>query len=432
MIIFLLFFQLIFCLLILYKEIYINKLSNLATSIFFSIYSILFILIPIVLHCFYGGARSIVADRDNLIINFDVYLIYNILGIVLLSTSLFIVYNRNNLEPNYNGIDSYSNLTNKIGLLIVFGLFVFIYSTGLTLNELFSISRFGWMESSGYNVFFSVLSTYIIALTPIYVYLFIMSKKNKWMIIVFVFCLISLIIYSVITKDRKSFFYMFSGLIAARYHKNQCSFNLKRKYIFFGFLLLMIFVFSQFIRDFLPRYILNENIDFWEELYSSSSRLIEYSDISYFYRASIEAIYQNYENNYFIFMGIIRRTFFFYLPSSLSGGLKIEDMSAIFSDLVGGEDNTRRGSMPPGFFGIFVLSFGWFVSILIMPIIAYVIHKIDMLFMKKISILQIVLITLYFTCVAFVFRGDESTSFYFIVSNFFFLFLIKLVNFNRD
>tara|TARA_R110002124_G_scaffold81872_12_gene215422 strand:- start:590 stop:1888 length:1299 start_codon:yes stop_codon:yes gene_type:complete len=432
MIIFLLFLQLVFCLLILYKEVYFNKLRNLATSIFFSIYSILFIIIPIILHCFYGGAKSIVADKDNLIINFDVYLIYNILGIVLLSTSLFIVYNRNNVEPSYKGIDSYSNLTNKIGLLIVFGLFVFIYSTGLTLSELFSISRFGWMESSGYNVFFSVLSTYIIALTPIYTYLFIMSEKNKWMIIVFVFCLFSLIIYSIITKDRKSFFYIFSGLVAAKYHKNQCCFNLKRKYILFGFLLLMIFVFSQFIRDFLPRYLLNENIDFWEELYVSSSRLIEYSDISYFYRASIEAIYQNYENNFYIFLGIIRRTLFFYLPSSLSGGLKIEDMSAIFSDLVGGEDLTRRGSMPPGFFGIFVLSFGWFVSILVMPIIAYSIHKIDMLFIKKISILQIVLITLYFTCVVFVFRGDESTSFYFIVSNLFFLFLIKQLNFKRN
>jgi hypothetical protein len=412
--------------------VYFNKLRNLATSIFFSIYSILFIIVPIILHCFYGGAKSIVADKDNLITNFDVYLIYNILGIVLLSTSLFIVYNRNNIEPNYRGIDSFSYLTNKIGLLIVFGLFVFIYSTGLSLNELFSISRFGWMESSGYNVFFSVLSTYIIALTPIYIYLFIMSKKNKVMIILFILCLISLIVYSIITKDRKSFFYIFSGLVAAKYHQNECYFNLKRKYILFGFLLLMIFVFSQFIRDFLPRYILNENIDFWEELYVSSSRLIEYSDISYFYRASIEAIYQNYENNYFIFMGIIRRTLFFYLPSSLSGGLKIEDMSAIFSDLVGGEDNTRRGSMPPGFFGIFVLSFGWFVSILIMPIIAYAIHKMDMLFIKKISVLQIVFITLYFTCVVFVFRGDESTSFYFIVSNIFFLFLIKLLNFNRN
>ena len=119
------------------------------------------------------------------------------------------------------------------------------------------------------------------------------------------------------------------------------------------------------------------------------------------------------------------------MPSSLSGGIKIEDMSAIFSDLVGGEDMTRRGSMPPGFFGIFVLSFGWFFSILVMPIIAFGIHKIDMLFIKRISSLQIVFITLFFTSVVFVFRGDESTSFYFIVSNLLFLFLIKKSNFNQ-
>lgn len=431
MIVFLLFVQLLFSLLILYKELFVNKLRNLATSIFFSIYSILFILIPIVLHCFYGGAKSIVAGKDNLIVDFDVYLIYNVLGLVLLGTSLFIVYNRTNVTANYTGILQYTYLTNKIGLLIIFGLVVFIYSTGLSLSELFSISRFGWMESSGYNVFFSVLSTYIIALTPIYIYLFIMSEKSKWMILVFILCILALITYSVITKDRKSFFYIFSGFVAAKYHKNGCCFYLKTKYIVIGFFLLMVFVFSQFIRDFVPRYVLNENIDFWEELYISSSKLIEYSDISYFYRASIEAIYQNYVNNFYIFLGIIRRTLFFYLPSSLSGGIKIEDMSAIFSDLVGGEDMTRRGSMPPGFFGIFVLSFGWFFSILVMPIIAFGIHKIDMLFIKRISSLQIVFITLFFTSVVFVFRGDESTSFYFIVSNLLFLFLIKKSNFNQ-
>ena len=141
MIVFLLFVQLLFSLLILYKELFVNKLRNLATSIFFSIYSILFILIPIVLHCFYGGAKSIVAGKDNLIVDFDVYLIYNVLGLVLLGTSLFIVYNRTNVTANYTGILQYTYLTNKIGLLIIFGLVVFIYSTGLSLSFFRSYRR---------------------------------------------------------------------------------------------------------------------------------------------------------------------------------------------------------------------------------------------------------------------------------------------------
>lgn len=417
------------CSLILFKELYLNKCKNLATSIFFSIYFLLFIVVPILIHCIYGGARSIIAGKDNLILNFDVYLIYNILGIVLLSASLFIIYHRNTTRPSFNGIQGYDRITNKIGLLIVFGLIAFIYSTGLSLYELFSISRFAWMESNDYNVFFSVLSTYLIALTPIYIYLYTISEKDNVMVIIFILCLISLLTYSIITKDRKSVFYMFSGFAAAKYHYNNCSYTIKRKFLTFGIVLFIIFVFSQFIRDFLPRYFLNENIDFWEELSYSSSKLIEYSDLSYFYRASIEAIYQNYVNRYFIFMGIIRRTFFFFIPANLSGGLKIEDMSAIFSDLVGGESSTRRGSMPPGFFGIFVLSFGWFISVLIMPLISYLIHKADMLFVKKISCLQLVLITLYFTSTVFVFRGDESTSFYFIVSNLIIFFFVKYLSF---
>lgn len=425
MIIFLLFLQLVFTLLILYKEIFINKLRYLASSIFFSIYSILFVLVPIILHFFYGGGRSIVAGKEDLILNFDVYVIYNLLGLLLLSTSLFIVYNRKTVKPQYNGVSFYPTLTNKIGIMIILGLFIFIYSTGLSLTELFSISRFGWMETSGYNVVLSVLSTYIIALTPIYIYLFVFSDKNKFTKLIFVLCLVSLIVYAIITKDRKSFFYLFSGFLAAKYHKNYCSFNIKGKYMVIGLILFLVFVFSQFIRDFAPRYFLNEDVDFWTEFNLSSSRLIEYSDLSYFYRASLEAIYQNYVNDFYIPLGIVRRTLFFYLPSNLSGGLKIEDMSAVFSDLVGGGTSSRRGSMPPGFFGIFVLSFGWFFSILLMPLIAYFIHKIDILFTKRITNVQIVAITLYFTCVVFVFRGDESTSFYFFISNLFFLFILK-------
>ncbi|MFC0428838.1 O-antigen polymerase [Chryseobacterium scophthalmum] len=424
MIIFLLFLQFLLTSLILYKEIFVNKLRYLASGIFFSIYLLLFVLVPIILHCFYGGARSIIAGKDNLILNFEVYIIYNLLGLVLLSTSVFIIYKRRLLKPKFNGVSFYPTLANKTGIIIVLGLFIFIYSTGLSLSELFSISRFGWIETGDYNVILSVLSTYLIALTPVYIYLFFFSKKSKLTKVIFLMCLVSLIVYSIITKDRKSFFYIFSGFLAAKYHKNYCSFSVNKKHLIIGFALFLVFVFSQFIRDFAPRYFLNEDIDFVEEFYLSSSRIIEYSDLSYFYRASVEAIYQNYENDFYIPLGIIRRTLFFYLPANLSGGLKIEDMSAVFSDVVGGGTSSRRGSMPPGFFGIFVLSFGWLFSIFLMPLISYFIHKIDILFIKKITILQIVAITLYFTGVVFVFRGDESTSFYFFISNLVFLKII--------
>lgn len=427
MIIFLLILQLLLTVFILYKEVVVNKFRYLASSIFFIIYLLLFVLVPILMQLFYGGARSIIAGKDNLILNFDVYIIYNLLGLSLLTTSLFIVYSRKVLKPKYSGVSFYPRLTNKVGLIIILGLFVFVYSTGLSLSELFSISRFGWMETSNYNIGLSVLSTYLIALTPVYVYLYFYSDKTKFSKLIFILCLISILVFSIITKDRKVFFYLFSGFLAAKYHKNSCEFLIKKKYILLGFLLFIIFISSQFIRDFLPRYFLNEEVDFWGEFYLSSSRIIEYSDLSYFYRASVEAIYQNYENNFYIEMGIIRRTLFFYLPSSWSGGLKVEDMSAVFSDLVGGGSENRRGSMPPGFFGIFVLSFGWFISLFLMPLIAYFIHKIDLLFIKKITSIQIVMITLYFAGIIYIFRGDESTSFYFFVSNLLFLKILKSI-----
>ena len=427
MIIFLLFLQLLLTLQILYKELVLNKFRYLASSIFFTVYLLLFVLVPLLMQLFYGGARSIIAGKDNLILNVDVYIIYNLLGLSLLTTSLLIVYSRKVTQPKYNGVRFYPTLTNKVGGIIIFGLFIFIYSTGLSLAELFSISRFGWMETNDYSVGLSVLSTYLLALTPVYVYLYFYSDKTKLSKLIFIFCIISILIFSIITKDRKVFFYLFSGFLAAKYHKNNCNFIIRKKYVMLGILSFIIFIFSQFIRDFLPRYFLNEDVDFWGEFYHSSSRIIEYSDLSYFYRASLEAIYQNYENDFYIELGIVRRTLFFYLPSSWSGGLKVEDMSAVFSDLVGGESENRRGSMPPGFFGIFVLSFGWFVSLFLMPLISYFIHKIDILFIKKITDIQIVMITLYFTVIVYLFRGDESTSFYFFISNLIFIKILKRI-----
>ena len=67
--------------------------------------------------------------------------------------------------------------------------------------------------------------------------------------------------------------------------------------------------------------------------------------------------------------GIIRRQLFsFFVDYSL--GLKIKDISAIFDALNAG-DEIRSGNMPPGFIGLFVLSFKWWLGQFIYVIVPF-------------------------------------------------------------
>lgn len=432
----LLILQLILCLAILYKEIIVNEFKYFGSSIFFIFYLFLFIVVPILININFGYARSISCINPFLIKNEVIYLIYNLLSLTLLCTSFCLIFRRKgittyhdlNCENNLKYVNkSLLKLTNKLGFLIVLGSALFVYSLGIEYSDLFSISRFAWVESNDFNLFYFVTSSYLFALSSIYSYLFFTKTKNKFDYIVFMFVLIALIVYILITKDRKSVFYFISGYFASVFHKRNCSFRVKYYHIVLFFIFLVFIIFSQFLRDYLPRLVVNPDLNFFDEFSQSASNIIEYSDLSYFYRSSIESIYQNYENNYFIFLGLVRRVLLFFLPSSWSFGFKIEDISAIFSDLLKCESTLRRGSMPPGFFGLFVLSFGWHVSILLMPLISLFLYKTDYLFLKKMNIYSLNLISFFLIGVLFLFRGDESTTFYFFISNFLFLYFLNFI-----
>jgi hypothetical protein len=306
-------------------------------------------------------------------------------------------------------------MVNAIGLMVIFGVGLFIYASGANIGDLLTSSRFSWFGNDSFSLTLSAISAYMIALTPAYIYLVLTrGNHNKWF---FVVVILATVLYGVLTKDRKWIFYLLSGWLAARYQKSGNRITLDWRSATSLSALFVFLMLSQFIRDALPRYLLNENYDFESEFIDWLSYVVQYSDFSYFYRATIEAIHQNIENNFYITLGLVRRVVFFFLPAGFSGGLKTEDMSAIFSDLVGGEDALRRGSMPPGLFGLFVLSFGWIGAVGFMPLLALLVGKLDSTFRARDSLVRVALVTIYVTSVVFAFRGDESTAFYFAVAN---------------
>lgn len=424
MIIILLALQALICAIIIHREIITLQSQNLASSLFFAVYAIVYVLEPLTLHIFFGGARSIVAGADNIFSDDLVYIIYNLIGITLLASSAFIgAYRQNaNSLPANNADFGSKRLANYLALLICAGTALFVFATGENALDLLQSSRFSWFENDNFSVNLNALSAYLIALTPIYIYIVIVrSDYNRALLVA---ALVAILIYGIITKDRKWIFFIASGWLAAKYHKSDYRIEIGRTNLALLVALFVLLLLSQFLRDALPRYFLDDDYDPIAELPGWLAHLFEYSDLSYFYRATIEAIHQNLNNGFTISFGILRRVLFFFIPTGYSGGLKVEDISATFSDLVGGEDDLRRGSMPPGLFGVFIVSFGWFVTALMMPILAIALAKLDTLFRSKAGMAQLAIMTIYLTSVVFAFRGDESTAFYFPMINFLILWLL--------
>lgn len=428
MVICLLLVQLLLCFIILHKEILQLKFSNLASSIFFLVYTIVYVVEPLVLHIFFDGARSIVAGMT---FHFDddyLYYIFNCYGIALLLTYMWL--NQVRLIANSNIPQSVSsniqknNYSNYFAVLLIIGFWLFVYSTGMNFFDLFAASRFAWFDESSFSLLWLTVSSYFLALSGIYsYYVKINEKNNRWLLLL---CLTSIVIQGLMTKDRKWIIFLVSGWLAGYYEVSGRKLIVKKRDALLLALLFFVLVISQFIRDVMFRYLIGEEIDVLDEITRWSSFLIEFGDISYFYRASIEALYQNIHNDFIVPFALMRRIFFFFLPAGYSGGLKVEDISAIFSDVVDGGSLIRRGNMPPGLFGLSIISFGWFASLFVIPLLAVLLKKLDSMFRAGQGNFRNVVLSLYMFAVVLGFRGDDSSAFYYMISTLLFIGMVSL------
>ena len=155
---------------ILYREVVVKKCWNFASSIFYAFYAVVYIFEPLVLHIFFDGARSIVNGVDRSILDETVYFVFNTIGIALLATGLMIsVFRAEIALVSYDLSFNVPRVTDATGVLIILGLFLFVHATGSSFSELLFASRFGWFETDVFILEYSVASSYLIALTPIYI-----------------------------------------------------------------------------------------------------------------------------------------------------------------------------------------------------------------------------------------------------------------------
>lgn len=414
----LLFAQLALCLAILRKELWVNKCRRIATTAFFGFYLVVFVIEPLVIHLFYGGPRSIVRGSGIIFADDYVFFVYNMMGMALLLSGWMLSMTASRAiavpSPKDAIAQTLIDLKNPLGALVPIGFWMFFQSTGLSMAELLVASRFAWFESASYNPLLAVASAYLISLTPLYFLLFLQSRnRNATDYLIMFLAIAALIMYGVVTKDRKWIFYLLSGWLASAYLKGGRSVRIGAKAAIFLSIVAVIILLSQILRDILPTLLTQQADGAGDSFSNSMSRLFVESDLAYFYSASIEAIHQNLNNGFSIPLGLIRRLFLFFVPTSISFGVKVEDISAMFSDIVSGGDDIRRGNMPPGFFGLFILSFGFIPSVLLMPAVALAVRWLDTVLLRPVTLVTMNLLSFLLVGIVFLFRGDESTVIYF-------------------
>ncbi len=410
---------------LLHEEMFKKKFLNYATTIFLLCFVPLFCVYPVIARLVVGGAYSIRPGDDQVIDDPSVYLIYQFfcLGVLIMT---FATRSKASLDrpwPNWR-VKYEANPMELAALvgLVGLGVYLYVYSTGFSVRELILASRFEWFNNLNYSPVAYVVSSYLIALSPVAMLLAAQNRKYRWVIIALV---LILILNGLLSKDRKWLVYIISASFAYIYVRNGFSITLNRRAIIAASLAVAALAFWQVGRGVVFDYLVTGTGDLIYDSQQMAIRLLTKGDLPYYYNASITAIHMNITYDFLIPFGIVRRQVLFFLPASFSFGLKIEDISALFSDAIGAEDSLRRGNMPPGLFGLFVISFGWIGGIFTCSLIPLALRAIDRFIHRNRGLGSIVVTAHLLSSVTLLLRGDDSSATYFIISSLAILYIIR-------
>ena len=414
---------------LLYMEAVRNRFTNYATSIFLTCFVPLFCVYPVIARIAVGGAYSVQPGYKQVISDPYVYLVYQAFCLGIL-TIFFVTGARSRNSkpaPVVGWRQKYQlNIAEIAAFLAVLflGIYLYVYSTGFSVGTLISASRFEWFKNQNYSPVAYVISSYLIALSPVAIILALPHRRTWWVVGAII---IGLVFFGLLSKDRKWLIFIISALFAYTYLKNQFSIVLRPKIVLLGTVAVVILAFWQIGRGVIFDHLVTGTGDLVYNSQQMAINLLTRGDLPYYYNASITAIDMNLNFDFMIPFAILRRQFLFFLPASYSFGLKIEDISALFSDAIGAEDSTRRGNMPPGLFGLFILSFGWAGGIVTCSLIPFALRAIDRVIQTNRGLSSVVLVAHMLSSTLLLLRGDDSSATYFIISSIVMVFAIRVL-----
>lgn len=399
---------------LLFKEAFTYGFRNYATSVFLLCFVPLLCVYPLVSRIVVGGAYSVQPGDYLVFSDYSVYIVYQAFCLGILSM-VYITGGRKTLTPSpvwKSVVDTNFAELSVVVAVISLGIALYVMSTGFSVAELMTASRFEWFNNSSYSSATFVISSYLMALSPVGLLLALHKKRYRW---VFVLIVAELVFFGVLSKDRKWLIYILSAGFAFIYYHQNFAIKWQKKFVLVAALIVSALVFWQVFRGVFFEYILTGKGDVSFLAKEMAIELLTRGDFPYYYNASITAINMNLNNDYFIPLGLLSRQALFFLPADYSFGLKIEDISALFSDALQAGDSVRRGNMPPGLFGLFVLSFGWFVGIILCTLLPLLLRWLDRYIQKANGIGSFVVAAHGMSAVLLLLRGDDSSATYFIV-----------------
>lgn len=416
---------------VLFIEIVRNQCRNLIACVFFFALVVLLVAVPIAIHIAFGGAQTIVTEMGHVHDDVRVYLIYALCIFSVLASQLLISVSRveNHVRPTHARLGRQLPLGSTPGgkfrsdwiLLMAyasvmgFAWYLYVRASGMGLFELMAASRFAWFAEQNHSLITGVFADYLIAVSPVFVFKALSGGRRS--VFFFAIGIAILVGYGLCSKDRKWLIYIISGAIASYYLLSGRRILVTKRLIAFFIVLVLPLAFWQIFRDTLFGVALGIHTDAKAEATEMFVRVLRSGDGPYYYQSSIEAISQNLNHGEMVPLGLLRRQVFFFLPAKYSLGLKPEDISAIFSDIVHGGSDLRRGNMPPGFVGLFVLSFGWFVAPLLLAMVPLLIRALDSFVRSRANLVSDVILSMAFSSSLLWLRGDDSGGGYFVVSN---------------
>lgn len=412
---------------ILYVEVIKNRFLNYATSIFLLGFVPLLCIYPVIARLAVGGAYTIRRGSDEVITDPWVYVCYQTFCLALLVAMIATRKDKITDRPLVGWRDKFRldpvELACFVGL-VGLGVAMYVYSTGYGVIDLINASRFEYFNNPDYSPAAFVISTYLVAASPIALLLALQQKRDRWAVVALVFLLV---LYGLMAKDRKWLIYIVSAGFAFVYIKNGYSITFRRKAVAPIIAVFVALAFWQVARSVLFSYYVSGVGDPLYDSQQVALNLLTRGDFPYYYNASITAIDMHLNENFLIPFAVLRRQLFFFLPADYSLGLKIEDISALFSDAIGGEDEVRRGNMPPGFFGLFAISFGWFGGLIFSALIPLGLRALDRFIHRSRGIGSIVVVAHLLSSVTLLLRGDDSSATYFVISSLALFYMLRIL-----
>ena len=351
---------------------------------FFNIFFLLlFILVPLIVEAL-GGAQTIRWNLNYLINQANVLSIYAMYTLVFSATSLILVSSARTRRFIPTERDHAPYLTTIhaqysffLLLVVAFGMMVYIAGSGMSLKQLLVASRFGWLDNSDSNGLLVLLSLYFLSvIAPAAFHVF---KSDRTKILEVAALLLFVAIAVAISGGRKWVLFLISGYIAAKYfHARSLKISPFDSVILSG---LVVFVAVWQFGRHLNEVSLDSIIDIFIQ---RGLELILRGDISYFYRASLEAISININEGTWYPFSALRTLLLLPFPNEVTFGLKPEGLPTSFARDIGAINSLRVGNMPPSMIGVFVLSFGAVPGIpLFGMLLPALLTKADNFFMKR-------------------------------------------------